>query len=117
MVWLCENNGYSVSVPMSASTPVADLAIRAAGYGMPGVVVDGQDAVAVAEAVDAAVGERAAGAGRRSSRRRRTAYAATSKVTRSSTAPRRRSVPGAHETRSSCSAPASSRSRYAPSTT
>ena len=63
VVWLCENNGYSVSVPMSASTPVADLAIRAAGYGMPGVVVDGQDAVAVAEAVDAAVGRARGGGG------------------------------------------------------
>lgn len=55
VVWLCENNGYAVSMPQSASTPVADLATRAAGYGMPGVIVDGQDAIAVYEAVDTAV--------------------------------------------------------------
>ena len=33
VVWLCENNGYSVSVPMSASTPVADLASVPRGTG------------------------------------------------------------------------------------
>lgn len=55
LVWLCENNGYAVSVPQSMSTPVEDLATRAAGYGMPGVIVDGQDAIAVYDAVDAAV--------------------------------------------------------------
>lgn len=55
VVWLCENNGFAVSIPQSASTPVEDLATRAAGYGMPGVIVDGQDAIAVYEAVDAAV--------------------------------------------------------------
>jgi acetoin:2,6-dichlorophenolindophenol oxidoreductase subunit alpha len=62
VVWLCENNGYSVSVPIGESTPVADLAIRAAGYGMPGLIVDGQDAVAVHDAVAEAV-ERARGGG------------------------------------------------------
>ena len=62
VVWLCENNGYAVSVPLSESTPVADLASRAAGYGMPGVIVDGQDAVAVHEAVaDAVVRARSGG--------------------------------------------------------
>lgn len=63
VVWLCENNGFSVSVPIEASTPVADLATRAAGYGMPGVVVDGQDPVAVHEAVSEAVDRARSGRG------------------------------------------------------
>lgn len=63
VVWLCENNGFSVSVPISASTPVTDLATRAAGYGMPGVIVDGQDAVAVHDAVADAVERARTGGG------------------------------------------------------
>ena len=43
VIWLCENNGYAVSVSQSESTPITDLSIRAAGYGMPCVIVDGQD--------------------------------------------------------------------------
>ena len=43
VIFFCENNGYAVSVPQSESTAVADIARRAAGYDMPGVVVDGQD--------------------------------------------------------------------------
>lgn len=63
VVWLCENNGYSVSIPQHRSTPVDDLAVRAAGYGMPGVVVDGQDVHAVHEAVGEAVARARAGDG------------------------------------------------------
>jgi TPP-dependent pyruvate/acetoin dehydrogenase alpha subunit len=55
VIWLCENNGYSMSVPLRESSAVADLASRAAGYGMPGHVVDGQDPMAVYEAVREAV--------------------------------------------------------------
>jgi len=55
VVWLCENNGYSMSVPLRESSAVPDLASRAAGYGMPGHVVDGQDPMAVHEVVRAAV--------------------------------------------------------------
>ena len=46
-LFFCENNGWAVSVPASESTAVADIASRAAGYGMPGVVVDGSDLDAV----------------------------------------------------------------------
>ena len=54
VVYFCENNGYAVSATMTELTAVPDIAIRAAGYGMPGVVVDGQDVVAVyAAAVEA----------------------------------------------------------------
>jgi pyruvate dehydrogenase E1 component alpha subunit len=55
LILFCENNGFGLSVPASASTAVADIADRAAGYGMPGVVVDGSDPDAVfAATADAA---------------------------------------------------------------
>jgi pyruvate dehydrogenase E1 component alpha subunit len=47
VVWVCENNGWHLSAPFSSQSPTEDVAERAAAYGMPGVVVDGQDAVAV----------------------------------------------------------------------
>jgi pyruvate dehydrogenase E1 component alpha subunit len=55
VVWLCENNGWAVSGSFAETCSAASIADRAAGYGMPGVVVDGQDAVAVYEATRAAV--------------------------------------------------------------
>lgn len=55
VVYFCENNGYAVSVRLEDSTAVPDIAMRAAGYGMPGVVVDGQDVVACYQATRAAV--------------------------------------------------------------
>lgn len=55
IVFMCENNGYAVTVPATYSLPIADVADRAAAYGMPGHVVDGQDPVAVYEVVGDAV--------------------------------------------------------------
>lgn len=55
IVWVCENNGIGMYMPVEKAHPVQDIADLAHGYGMPGVVVDGQDVVAVAEAVNAAV--------------------------------------------------------------
>jgi pyruvate dehydrogenase E1 component alpha subunit len=55
IVWVCENNGMGQFVPIQDAYPLEDIASMAAAYGMPGVVVDGQDVVAVAEAVLAAV--------------------------------------------------------------
>jgi pyruvate dehydrogenase E1 component alpha subunit len=55
IIWLCENNGYAVSVPASEALSVPQVADRAAAYGMPGVVVDGMDPIAVYEAVASAV--------------------------------------------------------------
>ena len=43
VVFVCENNGYAISVPGHKQAAVKDLAIRAEGYGFPGVVVDGND--------------------------------------------------------------------------
>ena len=55
IVYVCENNGLAQFVPFEDSFPVENVADLAQGYGMPGVVVDGQDVIAVAEAVMAAV--------------------------------------------------------------
>jgi acetoin:2,6-dichlorophenolindophenol oxidoreductase subunit alpha len=55
IVWLCENNGISLFVPADNTHPKEDIASLADGYGMPAAVVDGQDVVAVAEAVGVAV--------------------------------------------------------------
>src|SRR5436309_2740429 len=63
VVWICENNGWHLSAPFSAQSPTEDIADRAAAYGVPGVVVDGQDAVAVRAATLAAVERARAGEG------------------------------------------------------
>jgi TPP-dependent pyruvate/acetoin dehydrogenase alpha subunit len=55
IVYVCENNMYAVTTPASYAISVADVADRAAAYGIPGVVVDGQDVVAVYEAAKGAV--------------------------------------------------------------
>jgi acetoin:2,6-dichlorophenolindophenol oxidoreductase subunit alpha len=55
VVFVCENNGIAQYVRIKDAYPLDDLANLATGYGMPSVVVDGQDVVAVAEAVAAAV--------------------------------------------------------------
>ncbi|HEY0736848.1 MAG TPA: thiamine pyrophosphate-dependent dehydrogenase E1 component subunit alpha [Herpetosiphonaceae bacterium] len=55
VIFVCENNGYAISVPQRQQMGVEDVADRAAGYGFPGVVVDGSDPVACFEATQAAV--------------------------------------------------------------
>jgi len=63
VVWLCENNQYAVSTNVRRSTSVADIADRATAYGMPGIVVDGMDVVAVHEVVSEAVARARRGEG------------------------------------------------------
>lgn len=63
LVWICENNGWAISVPIAEQSPTENIADRAAGYGVPGVIVDGQDAVAVREATAEAVARARAGEG------------------------------------------------------
>ena len=55
IVFVCENNGYAVTVPASYSLAIADIADRAAGYGIPGEVVAGDDPVVVRDVVRSAV--------------------------------------------------------------
>ncbi len=51
VIYVCENNLYAVSLHQSRQMKVADVAQRAAAYGFPGWVVDGNDPVAVYQAV------------------------------------------------------------------
>ena len=54
-IFVCENNGYGEYTPQANHQAIVDVADRAPGYGMPGVVVDGMDAVAVYEAAAEAI--------------------------------------------------------------
>lgn len=60
VMFLCENNGYAISLRFEEYIPVKSIAVRAKAYEMPGVTVDGNDVVAVYEAVQRAA-ERARG--------------------------------------------------------
>lgn len=62
VVYVCENNQYGMSMSVERAFPIKDIADRAAAYDMPGVVVDGNDVLAVYEATLEAV-ERARGGG------------------------------------------------------
>lgn len=54
VIFFCENNLYGEGTPQHKQAPIADLAYRAKGYGFPGVIVDGNDAIAVYQAVQVA---------------------------------------------------------------
>jgi TPP-dependent pyruvate/acetoin dehydrogenase alpha subunit len=55
VVFVCENNEYGEFTPRDKTMAITDIVDRAAGYGFPGVIVDGMDVVAVHEAATAAV--------------------------------------------------------------
>lgn len=55
VIFVCENNLYGISVSAKKSTSVQDIAVRGQGYGIPGVVVDGMDVLAVYEVAKEAV--------------------------------------------------------------
>src|SRR5437763_2878532 len=55
VIFVIENNLYGEYSPIRETTPIDDLAERAKGYAMPGVIVDGQDVEAVHETVAEAV--------------------------------------------------------------
>jgi len=63
VIFICENNLYGEYSPMATTTPVAELAGRAASYAMPAERVDGNDVLAVYAAVGDARGRAAAGDG------------------------------------------------------
>lgn len=63
VIFFCENNLYGEGTPQSRQAPLADLARRAEAYGFPGVIVDGNDVLAVYEAVKAAAERARAGQG------------------------------------------------------
>ena len=63
VVYIIENNLYAESTPISYSCNIANLADRAAAYGIPGITVDGNDVLAVYEAVGEAVARARKGEG------------------------------------------------------
>ncbi|HEY4347558.1 MAG TPA: dehydrogenase E1 component subunit alpha/beta [Gaiellaceae bacterium] len=63
VVFACENNQFALSAGWDTQRAVADLVERASGYGMPGEIVDGNDVVAVEDAVAAALERARAGSG------------------------------------------------------
>ena len=55
VLYVCENNSYGVNTPAANAVAVKDVAERGTAYGIPGVVVDGNDVLAVYEVAVAAV--------------------------------------------------------------
>jgi TPP-dependent pyruvate/acetoin dehydrogenase alpha subunit len=55
VVFVCENNLYAQKVPASVAMAIDDIADRASSYGMPGMIVDGQDVIDVFRAAQRAV--------------------------------------------------------------
>jgi 2-oxoisovalerate dehydrogenase E1 component alpha subunit len=62
-IFICENNLYAISVPLSKQAGVEQLSSRAEGYGFPGVTVDGNDVFACYEAMKDAVDRARSGEG------------------------------------------------------
>jgi TPP-dependent pyruvate/acetoin dehydrogenase alpha subunit len=54
-LFVCENNGFGEYTSQKRHQAIRDVADRAAGYGMPGVIVDGMDVIAVYEAAGEAI--------------------------------------------------------------
>jgi pyruvate dehydrogenase E1 component alpha subunit len=63
VVFLVQNNGYAISVPLAKQTAAPSLAHKGIGYGIPGRLIDGNDAAAVYLTVRAAVEQAARGEG------------------------------------------------------
>ncbi|HAM35054.1 MAG TPA: pyruvate dehydrogenase (acetyl-transferring) E1 component subunit alpha [Elusimicrobia bacterium] len=64
-VFVCQNNQFAISLPRSQQTAAATIAQRAASYGFAGLLVDGNDLLAVAGAMKEALAEARAGRGPR----------------------------------------------------
>ncbi len=63
VIFVCENNQYGEFTPAQDTMNIEDIALRAAGYGIPGLIVDGTDALEVYSAVHQAVTRARNGAG------------------------------------------------------
>lgn len=55
VIFICENNGYAISVPQSKQMSIEEIASRASGYGFPGFTIDGMDFISCYEATQAAI--------------------------------------------------------------
>jgi pyruvate dehydrogenase E1 component alpha subunit len=63
IVFVCENNGWAISMPVEKQAATATLAQRGVGFGIPGIRVDGNDVLAVVAATQQAVDRARAGEG------------------------------------------------------
>ncbi len=63
VIFVCENNGYGISVPASQSCSVKDIGIRGGSCSVPGVTADGNDVLAVDEKIQEAIARAKAGEG------------------------------------------------------
>ena len=63
VIFVCENNLFGISTSQKKHQNITDIAIRATGYGMPGVIVDGNDVLKVYEEMSKAVKRARAGEG------------------------------------------------------
>lgn len=63
VVFVCQNNQWSISVPVGCQTAASSMAIKARGYGMPGLRVDGNDVLAVHQATSEAAERARSGGG------------------------------------------------------
>lgn len=63
VVFVCENNNYGISMSQARHQKIKDVADRGAAYGIPGIVVDGNDVLAVYEAATEAVSRARKGQG------------------------------------------------------
>lgn len=63
VVFICENNLYGEYSPLRTTTPIDDLSLRAASYGMKGIRVDGNDLIGIRGVVGDAVAAARAGEG------------------------------------------------------
>lgn len=63
VVFICHNNQYAYSTPLSRQMAIEHVADRAKAYGMPGITVDGNDVLAMRNAVSEAVARARAGDG------------------------------------------------------
>jgi acetoin:2,6-dichlorophenolindophenol oxidoreductase subunit alpha len=63
VIFVCENNQYGEFTPSVKAMNIKDIAERARGYGIPGVIADGTDALAMYEAASEAVARARGGAG------------------------------------------------------
>ncbi|WP_227762094.1 thiamine pyrophosphate-dependent dehydrogenase E1 component subunit alpha [Zhaonella formicivorans] len=63
VIYVCENNGFGISVPTWQSTSVGDISVRGTGYNIPGFTVDGNDVYAIYEVAEQAIIRAKAGEG------------------------------------------------------
>src|SRR5580704_1902202 len=63
VVFFVQNNGYAISVPLSKQSAAPSLAHKGIGYGVPAMLIDGNDAAAVYASVQRAVTSAARGGG------------------------------------------------------